>query len=256
MVVIWGQRMYGRVDRFAGSHVATRFFHIYYLPLIPLASWLVLEEQGDGRFIGVQVPLQARSILSAWLRVASLILLAVMGVRALSFPADWARIHSLPAEVGSRLGLMPTFVVNVLFLGAVAAIAAYSWLGLGRLTRAEKAARVVYWDFAGKFVDVALLGEGRGAVKARAGEELDRHLIKHATGGYREAPRAKWREIATRPDQRDVALLRAALTRCRIEWSETRGGARRELARDHAQILERLLAASPDVAAVEQFEVG
>jgi hypothetical protein len=71
MVIIWGQRMYGRVDRFAGSHVATRFFHLYYVPLIPLSSWLVLAEHDEGRFQGIQVPLQLRSVMLAWTRLAS-----------------------------------------------------------------------------------------------------------------------------------------------------------------------------------------
>jgi hypothetical protein len=73
---------------------------------------------------------------------------------------------------------------------------------------------------------------------------------------YRDAPQASWRQIATRPDLRDVALLRAGLTRCRIEWSEASGDARRELGRDHARIFANLRAAQPDLLSVAKFELA
>jgi len=255
MVVIWGQRMYGRVDRFAGSHVATRFFHLYYVPLIPLSSWLVLEEQADGRFLGMQVPLQLKSVLLAWLRIASSIALVVMLGRAWSMPREIEAIREMSPELVSSLGLVSQMVINSLFLVGVAGVCVYSWWKLGRLSRAEQAKRVVYWDFAGKFVDVALLGDGRGSIKHRATEELDRHLIKHATASYREAPQSSWREVATRDDQRDVALLRAALTRCRIEWSEASGSDKSALHRDHEKIFANLAAASPDVLSTDKFDL-
>jgi hypothetical protein len=234
MVVIWGQRMYGRVDRFAGSHIATRFFHLYYLPLIPLSSWLVLEEQAEGRFLGLSIPLSGRSVLLAWLRVISVVGLAVAGFNTME------RISGA-SEIDAE-GM--TWAV---FAGLAVAIGFFAYFRLGKLSRADKAQRAVYYDFAGKFVDVALLGEGRAAIKARTIEETDRHLVKHALSGYRSAPQTSWREIATRPDQRDVPLLRAALTRARLEWSESRGSDRTALAKDHDQIFANLVAASPDL---------
>jgi len=39
MVIVWGSRLYGKVDVVPGFfHVATRFGHVYYLPLIPTQS--------------------------------------------------------------------------------------------------------------------------------------------------------------------------------------------------------------------------
>jgi hypothetical protein len=39
MIIVWGSRLYGKVDAVPGLfHVATRFGHIWYLPLIPMGS--------------------------------------------------------------------------------------------------------------------------------------------------------------------------------------------------------------------------
>lgn len=240
MIVIWGQRMYGRVDRMGGSHVATRFFHLYYVPLIPLSSWLVLEEKDEGQFLGLQVPLQLRSVAMAWMRVASILLLGV---------AAWNVVE----RINSPFAGLADGVAWAAIGGLAVAFALFSFFRLGELSRDEQAKRTVYWDYAGKFVDVALLDEGRGAIKQRTSEDLDRHLVKHATASYRDAPQSSWREIATRPEQRDVPLLRAALTRSRIEWAEARGDHRRQLAADHDRIFANLVAASPEVRSAQKL---
>ena len=83
MVVIWGSRLYGKVDVVPGFfHVATRFGHIYYLPLIPMKSFVVLGQAGD-EFTGVPIPLSFKSILLAWLRAALLLAAIVMTFAAL-----------------------------------------------------------------------------------------------------------------------------------------------------------------------------
>lgn len=238
MFIVWGQRMYGRVDRFAGSYVATRFFHIYYLPLIPLSSWLVLEDQGKGNFLGLQVPMQARSVLVAWSRVVSIVLL----------------LASLPAFLDMRMQA-GSVAVAALSTIATAAAALFAWFRLGKLSAEDKVARVVYSDFAGRFVDVALLKNQRERLKATTIEELDRHLARHATSSYREAPQSSWREIATRPDLRDVPLLKAALTRCRLEEADAKGPVRREMQLAHAAILRNLVAASPELLDTRPFEL-
>ena len=68
MVIITGVRFAGKVDAVPRiGHVATRFFHIYYVPLIPLGTFLVTRE-GDTDFAGVPLPLNGKSILVGWLR--------------------------------------------------------------------------------------------------------------------------------------------------------------------------------------------
>lgn len=242
MVIIWGQRMYGRVDRFAGSHVATRFFHLYYLPLIPLSSWLVFEERGDGDFVGVQVPMQWRSVLSAWLRVGAIVGLLV------------SLLH-LFGSGPSNLMPYEAVLASMAELALATLVGGYAFLRLGKLAQRDKVARVVYWDIAGRYVDVGLLGEDRGMIRQRAGEQLERLLARHATSGYRDAPQASWYEISTRRDMRDVPLLKAALTLCRIEWAESEGEERQRLERGHALILQNLIAASPELLDTKRFEL-
>jgi hypothetical protein len=70
MIIIWGSRMCGVVDQVPHiCHVATRFGHIYYIPLIPTQSYVVLDQQGDS-FYGKSIGLSGKSVLVAWLRAA------------------------------------------------------------------------------------------------------------------------------------------------------------------------------------------
>lgn len=239
MVIIWGQRLYGRIDRFAGSHLATRFAHLYYVPLIPLSSWLVLEEKGDGQFIGVQVPLQLRSVMTAWLRVGSI-------VAAIAATLSYFSYDSRVAEHGSVLPLIALVIAAV--------VGALAWRHMGRLNVEGKAARVAYAEYAGRFVDVGLLKEDQDAIERATEQELDRHLARHATSSYRSAPQADWLAIATRPDMRDVAVLKPALTRCRIAWSKAQGTDRRDLELAHERILKNLLAASAELRDAKTYK--
>jgi hypothetical protein len=69
-MIIVGNRLYGKVDQVPGlGHVATRFFHIDYLPLIPYEGWLVTSSNGK-TWRGVKIPLSAKSLLIAWGRLA------------------------------------------------------------------------------------------------------------------------------------------------------------------------------------------
>lgn len=68
MFIVWGSRMCGKVDAVPGlCHVITNFGHLYYFPLIPTGSILVLAEDSDGTY-GLKIPLSLKSILVAWLR--------------------------------------------------------------------------------------------------------------------------------------------------------------------------------------------
>ena len=75
MIIIWGQRMYGKVDEVPGLfHVRTRFFHLWFIPLIPLATFVVLagSESGNG-FKGKQIAMSFKSVLFGWLRGGCLV---------------------------------------------------------------------------------------------------------------------------------------------------------------------------------------
>jgi hypothetical protein len=73
MIIIWGSRLYGKVDDVPGMfHVATKFGHLWYIPLIPLGSHLVISKEGNG-WTGAPVPISIKSILIAWLRAALIV---------------------------------------------------------------------------------------------------------------------------------------------------------------------------------------
>jgi hypothetical protein len=71
-MIIFGTRLLGKVDKVPGSfYVATKFFHINFIPLIPIESWIVTWRTGfglRGKWGGVRIPLDGKSILVAWLR--------------------------------------------------------------------------------------------------------------------------------------------------------------------------------------------
>jgi hypothetical protein len=61
-------------------HVVTRFGHLYYIPLIPTGSFVVLEKTADGGFRGAEIPLSGKSILAGWLRAGSVVAMIVAAV--------------------------------------------------------------------------------------------------------------------------------------------------------------------------------
>lgn len=83
MIIIWGSRLYGRADEVPGLfHVATRFGHLWFIPLIPMGSHLVLGRNA-GRFVSVPLGLDPKSMLLAWGRTGSLFGGIAAGVAAM-----------------------------------------------------------------------------------------------------------------------------------------------------------------------------
>jgi hypothetical protein len=70
MIIIYGQRNCGKVDKVPNLfYVVTQFAHLYWFPLIPLRSYLVLAGSEDGEsFKGVQTSMSFKSIVIGWLR--------------------------------------------------------------------------------------------------------------------------------------------------------------------------------------------
>lgn len=67
-MIIFGSRLFGKVDAVPGMfHVATKFFHINFLPLIPTGSWLVVDQDGSS-WRGVEIPVSMKSVAVAWIR--------------------------------------------------------------------------------------------------------------------------------------------------------------------------------------------
>jgi len=72
MIILHGTRLYGKVDQVPGLfYVATHFFYLQFIPLIPLTSYLVLAgtENDDGGFSGRKLGWHGKSILFTYIRL-------------------------------------------------------------------------------------------------------------------------------------------------------------------------------------------
>ncbi len=88
MIFIFGHRLYGKVDAIPGvGHVATKFFHFDYVPLVPTESWLVTAQSGK-TWRGVKIPLSAKSVFVAWSRPAAIVAAVIGGVMILMATLD------------------------------------------------------------------------------------------------------------------------------------------------------------------------
>jgi len=71
MLIIWGKQLYGAVDQVPGAFgIRTKFAHVYYLPLVPLESWVVLHGGTSKEWRGYALPgIHWRSVLMTWARL-------------------------------------------------------------------------------------------------------------------------------------------------------------------------------------------
>src|SRR4051794_34346231 len=67
---VYGERLFGQVHRVPGLFsVSTIFFHVNFVPLFPLRSYVVLDAPQSGdEFQGARIPLSLRSVLAGYLR--------------------------------------------------------------------------------------------------------------------------------------------------------------------------------------------
>jgi len=131
-MIVWGTRLFGGVDKVPGiCHVATKFFHIWYVPLVPLASWIVLAgSQTDKGWRGVEIPMSGKSVLAGYLRAATIVAALISVIQA---------ITAHQRDAGSML---PSVLI---FLGA-AAMNLFMWRGRASLERARELAEIMKLD--------------------------------------------------------------------------------------------------------------
>jgi hypothetical protein len=67
-VIIYGHRAYGTVEAHGGEYAETRFFHIWFVPLVPTESWWITNNQGGGK-LGHRIKMHGKSVLAGYLRV-------------------------------------------------------------------------------------------------------------------------------------------------------------------------------------------
>ncbi len=139
MLVIWGSRLYGKVDEVPGLfHVATKFAHLWFIPLLPLGSTVVFSQTWRG-WQGAPIGLNVKSVIWAWTQALLLILavllttLGVLGVIAAG---------SAPPDKPSTMG----FALALLFVGVGAGAGWFflrraTWLTRASYERAHQLAR-------------------------------------------------------------------------------------------------------------------
>ena len=82
-MTVLGTRLFGGTDTVPGLfHVATKFFHINFLPLVPLSSYLVLKRRGtfthqlgwgNNAFQGIEIPMSGKSVALGYIRALATI---------------------------------------------------------------------------------------------------------------------------------------------------------------------------------------
>lgn len=112
-MIVMGERLYGRVSRVPGvCCVATQFYHLYYLPILPLQSWIVWSETRKGletSWSGVRVPLRWTSVVLAWSLGAAI----WAGIAAAWPVAEWVLQTSQPFPFAQCLAFVALTVIVI-----------------------------------------------------------------------------------------------------------------------------------------------
>jgi len=91
---VFGTKFFGRIQYVPGLfYIATKFIHIFFLPLIPLGTYFVFEGSARHDYKGGKdqistlvkpVPFDIKSVLMAWLRTVLVVAIVVSAVQAVS----------------------------------------------------------------------------------------------------------------------------------------------------------------------------
>ena len=233
MVIVYGTRFYGKVKACGSSFLGTQFFHIYYVPLIPISTQLILEENAGGGFKGIKSTFSVKSMLAAYLRVwgpIAVIAALAIGLGGVSDFAD----EPLAMMV---VGAFTVVVVLALLAGTILGFAV-----VGKLSLDEKRKRGAYAMHLGYYVDPADLGDARHSFR----DGLLSTILERARGlaamGYRmnADPAVAWPHIALDPTHTDDALITAAFTLARLDSSLAVGPQKMQLEQLHDQLWQRI----------------
>jgi hypothetical protein len=229
MLIVYGRRLSGKIDACGSTWIETMFAHLWYLPLIPMGSHLML---GGGRSIAIG--LSGRSVLAAYLRSWGVIG-AIGCIAAAASSDDFSEA-------------IPQVIIAV----TAAAVAAWAWIKLGRLSRDEVGQREAYVAYAGHPVDVALLAAKAPELTRKLHETVASQARGLMGGSYRSAldPETQWHTIALDPTVIDRSFLEACLTLARLEGALAQGPERGKLEKAHHDIWKRLRSLRPSQPAL------
>lgn len=216
MIVIYGTRFYGEVDSYGGQRQLTRFFHIYYVPLIPVDTMWVTGETEDG-YTGHAVRMSGRSVLAGYARVWA----PVAAFGALVFAGG-------PSLAGSIAG----------FLAALGLLAVMAWTWTWRSVHGAREQRRS---------DFHLLALGTRCDPLHMDDQLASALQAHIA--------ERWAEVAGGNSPEDIARLGAANpAQAVLAYASLRLAARlapAEHARRSLEDAERILDAMKETPALD-----
>jgi hypothetical protein len=113
MLIPFGTNFQGSVDEVPGFFwVETKFYHVGFMPLVPLGTWAVTRRVGNGRQ-GVKIPMSIKSILMAWIAYLSAVVGLIGSCIALSqyLASD---THWLPCAITGGIAAVIWLVVKYL----------------------------------------------------------------------------------------------------------------------------------------------
>ena len=233
MVIVYGTRFYGKVRACGRSFLGTQFLHIYYVPLIPIGTHLILEEHGDGSYKGIKSAFSFKSMMAAYLRVwgpLAVIAAVCIGIAAIDDVSDEPLAMAL---VGGFTGV----VVLALLIGTI-----LGWAVIGKLSIEEKKQRAVYALHLGYHVDPADMGETRQAFRDGLLGTITERARGLAAMGYRmnADPAVAWPHVALDPTHNDEQLITAAFTLARLDATLAQGPHAAQMEQVHSQLWQRI----------------
>ncbi|MBX3188954.1 MAG: hypothetical protein KF819_18180 [Labilithrix sp.] len=111
MIIVYGTRFYGHTDKVEGvGHVACRFVHIMFVPLIPIETMFLL---GDDR--GVKLPFSMKAALCGWLRGGTLLWGISSLIGGVVEMAEGEILYGGVLVVGAVIAFVSFFLVGLLF---------------------------------------------------------------------------------------------------------------------------------------------
>ncbi len=125
MYLHFGQRPYGKCDVVPELfYVSTWFFHIDYIPLVPLGTRLILSQTAK-TYHTVVIPFCLKSLLYAWARTALLAGMIAFGIMALMALTD-SPLHDWNAQTTGLAAAFCGILFALLMIYPVKKMPSYS----------------------------------------------------------------------------------------------------------------------------------
>jgi hypothetical protein len=157
MILIYGTGTYGKIDLCEGQYAATRFFHLYWMPLFPVSSTMWIQSDDDEHYRGHLVRWSVKSVLAAYLRTWGLFAGSCLLLSSLV---------QLTSGADTLAGVTP-LLLGLLFVGGAAY--SYAWRSL---PKEHANTRALFASVTGTYCDPELLPDNMVAFFRQQLEDL------------------------------------------------------------------------------------